>query len=42
MLIFIGAAFYPVGWYTSEVREACGEEANIYNLGNLRLSKRPE
>ena len=34
MLICVGVAAYPVGWYTPEIRDACGDEANIFNLGN--------
>ena len=34
MLICLGVAAYPVGWYTPEIRDACGDEADIFNLGN--------
>jgi len=38
MLICVGVAAYPVGWYTPEIRDACGDEANIFNLGDCQLS----
>jgi len=38
MLICVGAAAYPVGWYTPEIKDACGEKAAIYDLGDCQLS----
>ena len=40
MLICVGVAAYPVGWYTQEIRDACGDEADIFNLGNKLSSAR--
>ena len=40
MMISVGMAAYPVGWYTSEVKDACGEEADIYNLGSTKIAAR--
>lgn len=33
LFIIFGAAVYPIGWYAADVKEACGSEAGIYNLG---------
>ncbi len=37
LMIFTGAAFYPVGWYAEEVRDACGPQADVYRIGNVRF-----
>jgi len=38
LMIFTGAAFYPVGWYAEEVRDACGPQADVYRIGDCQVS----
>ncbi|CAH1781016.1 unnamed protein product [Owenia fusiformis] len=37
LLVAGGAAIYPMGWDTREVKQACGDTAAIYHLGTCTM-----
>jgi len=38
LLLTSGAVFYPLGWGTTEVKDACGGISDAYKLGTCQLS----